>query len=206
MTPTTEYEETTIRVLTFNGEKPEDWREWSIKTIAIAMRKKWKAALFKDCENATVTVSAQTSEQKAEVKMNDDAWSYLVMACEGLAFNLITSVTEGNAFLAYSELLREFEPKNDDALVDVQEKYATCQIESPQEDPALWIDRLKIINSRLAGIDIKYKKSDVEVMAYVMANSPTELYDDVITVTRKSGIAQQTLNNLRKDMHDKWHM
>jgi hypothetical protein len=43
-------------------------------------------------------------------------------------------------------------------------------------------------------------------MAYVMANSLTELYDNVITVTRKSGITLQTLNNLRKDMHDKWRM
>ncbi len=74
-------------------------------------------------------------------------------------------VTKGNAFLAYNKLLKEFKSKNDDALADVQEKYATCQIKSPQEDLALWIDRLKIINSRLAGIDIKYKKSDVEVMA-----------------------------------------
>ncbi len=204
MASTTEYEETTIRVLTFNGDSPEKWREWSIKTIAIAMRKKWKTALFQDCKNAAIDVSVLTTEQKAQVKMNDDAWSYLVMACEGLAFNLITSVTEGNAFLAYNELLKEFEPKNDDALVDVQEMYATCQIKNPSEDPSKWIDRLKIINSRLAGIDIKYKKSDVEVMAYVMANSPADHYDDVITVTRKSGISHQTLNDLRKDMHDKW--
>jgi hypothetical protein len=41
----------------------------------------------------------------------------------------------------------------------------------------------------LAGIDIKYKKSNIEVMAYVMANSPADYYDDVITVTRKSGIS-----------------
>ena len=38
-----------------------------------------------------------TEDQKLLKKKNDDAWNYLVMACDGEPFDIITSETETNA-------------------------------------------------------------------------------------------------------------
>ncbi len=38
------------------------------------------------------------------------------------------------------------------------------------DDPALWIDKLKVIIKRLGGIDKKYEKGDIEMISYIMAN------------------------------------
>jgi hypothetical protein len=41
-------------------------------------------------------------------------------------------------------------------------------METDKEDPALWIDKLKMINKRLGGIDKKYEKGDIEMISYVI--------------------------------------
>ena len=56
----------------FDGTQPEKWREWKIKTIAIATRKKWEKAIEEDLSESTET------ENK---RKNDDAWNHLVLAC-----------------------------------------------------------------------------------------------------------------------------
>jgi hypothetical protein len=43
------------------------------------------------------------------------------------------------------------------------------------EDPALWINKLIIINKRLGEIDKKYNKGDIELSSYIMANLPKTL-------------------------------
>jgi hypothetical protein len=57
--------------------------------------------------------------------------------------------------LGWELLLKDkYEPSTDkEALVNVQEKFATCKMATTREDPALWLDKLKTVNKRLAGID-----------------------------------------------------
>jgi hypothetical protein len=43
-------------------------------------------------------------------------------------------------------------------------------MKSKMEDPALWIDKLKVINKRLASIDRQFEKGDsIKMMSHIMA-------------------------------------
>jgi hypothetical protein len=61
-------------------------------------------------------------DQKAKKKKKDDAWNYLVMACKGKPFDIITSKTESNAFIGWEKLKDKYEPTTDEALINVQEQ------------------------------------------------------------------------------------
>jgi hypothetical protein len=191
--------ETSIRVIVFKGER-EKWRQWKIKTKAIGMKKKWVEALETDQDIKGVIV---TDEGKKKKKQNSDAWNYLVMACEAEPFDIITSETETSAFIAWSKLKEEYEPTTDEALIEVQEEFVRCKMLSKKDDPALWIDKLKVINKRLAGIDKKYEKGDIEMYSYIMANLPQE-YSAVVTVLKAQGIGGKTLSVLRTSVRDVW--
>jgi hypothetical protein len=114
--------ETSIRVLAFKGER-EKWRQWKIKTKAIGTQKKWFEALENDWAYDAWTTTL-TADEVANKKLNDKAWNYLVMACEDEPFDIITSDTESNAWIAWNKLKEEYEPSTDETLVDVQE---TCR-------------------------------------------------------------------------------
>ena len=118
---------TSIRVITFKGEQ-DNWSQWKIKTRAIDMKKKWVEALDKDLSYEEEETKSLSVSQIAEKKLNDDAWNYLVMACNGEPFDIITSETETNAFKGWKLLKEEYEPSTDEALVNVQEKFVTCKM------------------------------------------------------------------------------
>ena len=129
----TDSQEETIKIVRFDGTQPEKWREWKIKTKAIATRKKWEKAIEEDLSKSTET------EDK---RKNDDAWNHLVLACSGEAFDIITAVDEsenGNAYVAWGALMSEYEPRNQDAVVEVEAEFAACKLESENENPKLWI-------------------------------------------------------------------
>jgi hypothetical protein len=193
--------EISIRLIAFKGER-EKWRQWKIKTKAIDMKKKWVEALENDWAYDGWT-TALTNDKKANKKKNDDAWNYLVMACENEPFDTITSKTETNASIAWEKMKDGYEPTTDEALINVQEEFVKCKMTLKTEDPALWIDKLKVINKRLGSIDGQFEKGDVEKMSHIMANLPIE-YSEVVTVLKVSGIASRTINFLRLAVRDMW--
>jgi hypothetical protein len=92
-------------VIAFKGES-EKWRQWKIKTTAIGTKKKWVEALENDWAYDGWTTTL-TTDKKANKKMNDEPWNYLVMACENEPFDIITSQTETNAHVAWEKLKEE---------------------------------------------------------------------------------------------------
>jgi hypothetical protein len=91
----------------------------------------------------------------------------------------------------------------DKALIDVQEQFVKCKMELMTEDLALWIDKLKVINRRLAGIGSQFEKGKIEMILHIMANLPKE-YSEVVLVLKVSGIANKTINDLRWAVRDMW--
>jgi hypothetical protein len=55
--------------------------------------------------------------------------------------------------MVWELLCEEYEPSPDEALISMQETFVTCKMMTTMKDPALWIDKLKIINKQLGGID-----------------------------------------------------
>jgi fructose-specific phosphotransferase system component IIB len=47
------------------------------------------------------------------------------------------------------------------------------------EDLALWIDKLKVLNKGLAGIDRRFEKNEIKKISHIMANLPTEYSEDL---------------------------
>jgi hypothetical protein len=136
------------------------------------MNKKWVEAFDLNLSHEN-SVSATLSVPKAaEKKMNDDAWNYLVMACDGKPFNMITLEMEVNAHAAWKLLREEYEPSTDEVLTSIQEKFITCKMTMNLEDPASWIDKLKVIKKGHGGIHIKYQKGEIEMISYALANLP----------------------------------
>jgi hypothetical protein len=191
-----------IHVIAFKGDC-DNWCQWKTKTKAIVgMKKKWVKALETDYsyENWTAVL---TDVQKAKKKWNSVAWNFLVMACKNEPFNIIPSDTESNAYRGWELLKEEYEPSTDEDLINIQEKFVTCKIVTNTDNPALWIDKLKVINKRLGGIAMKYEKGDINMISYIMANFPKE-YSEVVTVLKANRIANKSINNLRLAVQDMW--
>jgi hypothetical protein len=89
--------ETSSHTIAFKGEH-EKWHQWKIKNKAIGMKKRWVKALETDYSCEGWSTLALTDNQKSQEKKNDDAWNFLVMACENKPFDLITCEIESNAF------------------------------------------------------------------------------------------------------------
>jgi hypothetical protein len=101
------------------------------------MKKKWVKAL--EAGYSFHGINILTDAQKALKKKNGNAWNYLVMACNGKQFDIITSETEMNAYQGWKLLKDKYEPAMDEALVNVQEEFVTCKMAMTTED--LWLLR-----------------------------------------------------------------
>jgi hypothetical protein len=74
----------------------------------LRLKKKWVGALVADLAHENIVSSTTLSvPQIADQKMNDDAWNYVVMACNGEPFDIITSQMETNADTAWELLWEE---------------------------------------------------------------------------------------------------
>jgi hypothetical protein len=136
-----------ICVITFKGDH-DTWCQWKIKTKAKGMKKKWVEALETDYSFDGWT-TILSGEQKAEKKRHSNHWNYyLVMACKNELFDIITLETESNAYRGWKLLKEEYKPSTDKDLINIQEKFVTCKMVTNMDNPALWTDKLKVINKR----------------------------------------------------------
>ena len=90
--------ETSFRIVTFSGEERK-WREWSSKIKAISRRKGWFDAIAVD--GVLDRASADTAVME-RVRQNDEAFSYLILACSGAVFPYVESAN-GNARKAWGK-------------------------------------------------------------------------------------------------------
>jgi hypothetical protein len=96
-------------------------------------------------------------EEIKDQALNLKSWNYLVMACQDSAFTVLTTATMSNAYKGWTALLDKYHKNGINSLVDIKSDFTKYKLKSENEDPSLWIGRLKIINERLAKIDIQYK-------------------------------------------------
>ena len=57
---------------------------------------------------------------------------------------------------------------------EIQSEFLSCKLKNAREDPDSWFVRLYNINTRLYAIDPKYEKSEIEVIAHMLAQLPKE--------------------------------
>ncbi len=143
-----------IHYVPFERKDKTKWKEWSQKTLAIASAKKWRRAILNDWDIAAIEANTdRTSDDETKLTQNDKAWTYLVLACKGKAFNIVARVKDNNAFKAWKALEKKYEPKKIDSYINLTEEFANFEMKTEHSDPSEFIDQLEELNERMAQID-----------------------------------------------------
>jgi hypothetical protein len=196
----------TIRVVYFDGTDKTKWREWKIKSLAIGKVKGWKKAFLVDCQITKLELkddADKTAEDKANIKANDNAWSYLMMACKSKAFNIVAAVQNDDAYMAFSKLKIKYEPNRSKDLVGMLTEWSDLKMEDEFEDPTIYIKGLEEINVKFESVDPKYKKTDLEMITYIFAKMP-QSYSPVMTARELIGFDLSDLDEVANELEDYW--
>jgi len=179
----------------FDGEDQHKWPDVAKKLLAIGgIRGGWDDALENQLDLKDV----------ANLKLNKQAWSYLMIMMEGEALRELDVITSKNAHEAWEHLKTKYEPKDDKAYADLEMKFAQCELESPRTNPEKWINDLIRINNRIANCHSTQKKSDVMMIAHVLSKLPKEekYYKSFIAMTRRFGYSKQTILEFKKEVYN----
>ena len=178
LTTSNEYE-ASVKRIPFDG-KQENWRQWKNRAITYAAVKGFRGALARDLGNliteeeyensllgisittasgatdepstaaTAVRTTAVSAQERKLYKMNLDAFNFLMLSCEGIAFGFVEtqmSGTEGNAHLAWMALLRRYESNDIGSdYVSINKGFSDCKLNGLVGDPDLWFQDLEYWN------------------------------------------------------------
>ena len=116
-----EQREVSIKTIPFSG-LDEDWREWHTKVKAMAKKRGWYSALVQELSIIPLTEDAE--EKTARIKVNDNAYHWLVLSTSKRAFLHVESSQE-NAYVAWTNLLERYEASDTMDLLSLLLQYAT---------------------------------------------------------------------------------
>ena len=182
----------TVKTIQFDGAD-EHWREWSGKVRAFAMTQKWIDAILEDRE---IKEDPQTDAEKLVKRENDLAVSFLTMSLTDKAYAYIENAK--NARECWVEMMENYEPTEQVDASTLETDFATCSMESDDSDPSVWFNELTYLNKRLENIDTSLKKSDIGMMAHIIANLPKS-YSEVVTSVSKD-MGNLTLRELKQQI------
>ena len=185
------------KIKKFDGSERHDWPDVAKKMLAIGgIKGGWDEALETKLDMTDA----------ANKKLNKLAWSYLTIMLEGEALSELDTITGRNAYEAWKHLVTKYEPVDDKAYADLEMKFAQCEMESPEENPEIWINRLIRINQRIANCHNSQKKNDVMMIAHVLSKLPKEerYYKNFIAMTRRFGYSKSTILEFKKEVYDYW--
>jgi hypothetical protein len=139
------------RVVNFNGEDKTKYREWSMKTEAIGQTKKWAKVLLNNFKIAELNKKeeeqeALTKEEKNKLETNASAWTYLVLACKGKAFNIVAGTKDKDAHAAWNRIRDAMAPNKAKDLIKLNKQFTTLTMEDENEDPEIYITEFEKIN------------------------------------------------------------
>ena len=78
----------------------------------------------------------------------------------------------------WEALRKNFEVDNDDDMIGLINDFIMSHLEIQKEDPKEWIDRMEIMSSEMGALEVKYKKSNQEIIAQVFAHLGNLLRND----------------------------
>jgi hypothetical protein len=179
-----------IRVVPFDGMK-SSWNVFKLRFLAFARQKKFRSAI-----DGKITVPAEadelntTTEEGLTLEKNRDlnelAYSALCNSCSGQSMRCVEqAVSEdlpnGDAAMAWKNLLRQYEPGGQMELVSLKKEFAQCNLESKKTDPDDWFTKLEQIRWRIRDVDKTQAIDDSGMIAHVMGNLPSA-YSELVTV------------------------
>jgi hypothetical protein len=151
--------EKSYHVIPFDG-KDDSWRMWSKKFLARAQMRGYKNILLGKVDvpphdEVFTGTAAEKATKEALRAGNDKAYNDLLLACESdICFNLVdeaqtSDLPEGDARLAWNNLVNKYEPKSSMAKVYLKKEFAKCNLGDSSKDPNDWITELEVLRQRL---------------------------------------------------------
>jgi hypothetical protein len=176
-------EEKAIRTLPFDGNA-DKWRKWKLKFLAKARAGGYKKILTGETVVPPDT-GVVTDDDIKVIELNYKAYDALALACEGVAFGAIESavtagLSDGDAHLAWTNLLERYELTTKMSLVQLKRDFTTKRLEDASADPDLWIQDLEHLRLRIKGVAGATPISDDDMIAHILANLPED-YSELIT-------------------------
>ena len=111
---------------------------------------------------------------------------------------MVTTETEDDPFKGWNILLKEYEEETEDDLTDLQEELVNLKM-GKTEKPTNFLNKLKLINERLAKIDSKYKMDAPQLKSQLMSKLPTE-YKTIKTVLKVAKLSSVPLTDIIKEL------
>ena len=119
---------------------------------------------------------------------NEQAYSYLLLSVTGVPFNLVEGSKtekspEGDAKLAWDNLLKKYEPKEITALVDEETEFADCQMNSCEDDPDTCMMQFDRHRRRLKKLGTAY--DNIKMISHILGRLP-EQYSELVTLVEQA--------------------
>jgi gag-polypeptide of LTR copia-type/Zinc knuckle len=206
--------EESIRYIPFSGKDKKAWREWKIKTLAVATQKKWKKALEMKLElpdpemdleqlSKTEDVGSNKMELLRNAAMNEAAWIYLTLSCKDTAFNIVAQAKNNNAKGAWDKLKEKFEPNEIEDYIDLMNEFQGSKMSSESDNPTLFIEIMERLNERMEAIKGEYRVNDIQLIAHIFAKLPKS-YSEVITTRKQLGLEGVKIDQIKKTLEEFW--
>ena len=213
---------TTVRAFAFDGDEAK-YRSWEGKTLALAGSKGFLLALTKpgtgraltveeyeygevevpgmDVTGGAVTAATTrptTAAENRKYLAKATAWTYLVASCTDKAYALIERCT-GDPFKAWAILQEKYCATDaEENYPELDQAFSDCKLVGTKKDPELWFNELDHLNMRLARINLKYEKDDLQMKSHMMTAMSKD-YDSVI-VKFRGDLSDTPLAKLRKEV------
>ena len=185
----------------FDGNE-DKWYQWSLKTLAYAKLEGYKQAFVKDMNPCSNLTGKKTTDEaiKKIYKMNDCTYQHLFISVDGIAFGIVELARmdeneDGNAFLAWSNLLAFYTPRAKQDLIKLTGEFTNCVYDSKLNNLEEWFVKLEVLRNKIKAINASFANQDMELIAHIMKSLPKE-YSEVITTIE--GIHDLTLKDMAK--------
>ena len=144
------------------------------------------------------TTRPTTAAENRKYLAKAAAWTYLVASCTDKAYALIERC-EGDPFKAWAVLQEKYCATDaEENYPELDQAFSDCKLVGTKKDPELWFNDLDHLNMRLARINLKYEKDDLQMKSHMMT-SMTNDYQSV-TVKFRGDLHETPLAKIRKEI------
>ncbi|CAM9889349.1 unnamed protein product, partial [Chrysoparadoxa australica] len=185
------------KIIPFTG-KEEDWREWSAKFEARAIRLGFADVLRDDSAVPAETDTNPSEEAKKKREANIVAYSDLILSCTKTPFAIVqeartSKLPSGSAAEAWKCLKEKYQVETSASKVELKREFAAKDMEDTQ-DPDEYFMELEYLRLRLKAMNSII--DDDDVIAHVLSHLPAS-YSELVTVL-EGEIDSLTLSKLRE--------
>ena len=122
-----------------------------------------------------------------------------MMSCSGIAFGLVNqaktaTLKDGDAYLAWTNLCARYAPHEFSDYISLSGDFNRCRLETTRTDPETWFIKPETLRNQMQMIDVKFTKSEEEIVAHIIDRLPKE-YSEVVTVVE--GMQNVNLQELK---------